>query len=141
MVSRLLTHLGTQILETKISTAPETTLDQWDRLHNVNTRGVFMCMREEIRAMLQNKPTAMEEGGPLTRGAILNMGSVASKVAIPGNISYTAAKHVCRMLFTFAAIYSVFAGRQWNDEGCWYVPFSVALRCSQSYIGSWLPRG
>jgi len=51
-------------------------------------------MREEIKAMLKNKPTSMTEGGLQTRGAIVNMGSIASKVALTNYLSYTTAKHV-----------------------------------------------
>lgn len=87
-----------QILDGVQTTVPETTLEQWERIDRVNTRGVFFCMREEIRAMLKNTPISMTDGGPPTRGAILNMGSVASKIGIKGNIAYTAAKHVCELI-------------------------------------------
>jgi len=72
----------------------ETLLEQFEQVYNVNARGVFLSMREEIKAMLKNKPQV--KGGHPTRGAILNMGSLASKRGLPNSISYTASKHVRR---------------------------------------------
>jgi NAD(P)-dependent dehydrogenase (short-subunit alcohol dehydrogenase family) len=60
---------------------PEVTLDQWDRLHAVNLRGVFICMREAIRRM-QGRG-----------GSIVNISSVSSMhVGAFGNSTYAAAK-------------------------------------------------
>ena len=83
-----------------------------------------MCMREEIVAMLKNKPAPMTEDGPPIRGAIVNVGSVASKVAEPLNIAYTASKHVrihcCSSLFLSFLLDSFVSssGRQRYDQVC-----------------------
>jgi NAD(P)-dependent dehydrogenase (short-subunit alcohol dehydrogenase family) len=69
-------------------------LAQWDLVNNINARGVFLCTREEIKAMLKNKPISAIEGRPPARGAIVNVGSVASKVGTPGNVAYASSKHV-----------------------------------------------
>ncbi len=57
-------------------------VDDFDSAIRVNLRGIFLCMREEIRAMLQN-------GG----GAIVNMASTAGLSGWPGIGAYVASKH------------------------------------------------
>ncbi len=59
----------------------EVTEDDWDRLLDVNLRGVFLCMKHEIPLMLR-------QGG----GAIVNTGSGASVIGIAGQAAYCAAK-------------------------------------------------
>ena len=64
--------------------APTADLDveEWDRVHNIDLRGVFLCMKYEI-------PLMLERGG----GAIVNTSSGAGVVGIQGNPAYCAAKH------------------------------------------------
>ena len=60
----------------------ETPLDEWDRIMNIDLRGVFLCMKYEIPRMLAS-------GG----GAIVNTSSGAGVIGIKGSPAYTAAKH------------------------------------------------
>ena len=60
----------------------ETSDDDFDKIIAVDLRGVFLCMKYEIQAMLKH-------GG----GAIINTASVAGVVADPGMAPYAAAKH------------------------------------------------
>lgn len=112
-----------QVAEPKPALITENTLDEWDRVMNVNARGVFVCMREEIKAMLLNEPLSMISGKPPTRGAILNMGSAASLVALPGYAAYTASKHV--RAYPNIAVKTVIdrtsIGCQRFYESCWCV--------------------
>lgn len=57
-------------------------VEDFDRTIAVDLRGVFLCLKYEIGAMLKT-------GG----GAIVNTASVAGVVADPGMASYVAAKH------------------------------------------------
>lgn len=57
-------------------------LDTWNRVVGVDLTGVFLCLRAEIRHMVDN-------GG----GAIVNTSSFAGLKAAPGLHAYTAAKH------------------------------------------------
>lgn len=59
----------------------DTELEEWDRITGVNLRGVFLCMRAELPAMVP------------TGGAIVNVSSVMGTVAIAGASPYVAAKH------------------------------------------------
>jgi NAD(P)-dependent dehydrogenase (short-subunit alcohol dehydrogenase family) len=56
--------------------------DEWDRVMGVMLRGVFLCMKYEIQAMLAN-------GG----GAIVNTASGAGLVGYPNQSAYVASKH------------------------------------------------
>jgi NAD(P)-dependent dehydrogenase (short-subunit alcohol dehydrogenase family) len=54
----------------------------WDRIIAVNLKGVFLCMKYEVRCMAA-------AGG----GAIVNMASLAGVLAEPGCYAYVASKH------------------------------------------------
>lgn len=61
----------------------ESTEENWDQVHAVNLKGVWLCLRSEVAQMQQS-------GG----GAIVNTSSVAGLVGIPFGLSaYTASKH------------------------------------------------
>src|SRR3954470_19077447 len=55
---------------------------EWDRIIDVDLRGVFLCMKYEI-------PLILKQGG----GAIVNTSSGAGIIGIKGSPAYTAAKH------------------------------------------------
>ena len=57
-------------------------LSDWDHLMSINLKGVWLCLKYEIRQMLK-------QGG----GAIVNMSSVAGIIGMRGYSSYVAAKH------------------------------------------------
>jgi len=67
--------------------------EAFDRLVAVNVKGVFLCLKHEIRRML--------DGGG---GAIVNMGSVASFRPQPTQSVYTATKHAVLGLTRNAAV-------------------------------------
>jgi NAD(P)-dependent dehydrogenase (short-subunit alcohol dehydrogenase family) len=55
----------------------------WDRIFSVNARGVYLCLKHELRSMLA-------AGG----GSVVNIASYAGlHVQIPGVAAYAAAKH------------------------------------------------
>jgi NAD(P)-dependent dehydrogenase (short-subunit alcohol dehydrogenase family) len=56
--------------------------ESFDRMVAVNLKGVWLCMREEIRHMLT-------QGG----GAIVNTGSIAGLIGLQTSSAYVAAKH------------------------------------------------
>ncbi len=67
--------------------------EDWDRTMAVNLKGVFLCMKYEIRAMLK-------QGG----GAIVNIGSGNEHAAAPGCSAYIAAKRGLLGLTAVAAL-------------------------------------
>ena len=54
----------------------------WDQLMAVNLRGVFLCCRAVLPAMIAQR-----------RGTIINIGSVVTSRTLPGSGAYTAAKY------------------------------------------------
>ena len=60
----------------------DATEEDWDRVNAINLKGVWLCMRREIRDMLKT-------GG----GAVVNTASVAGLVGWRGSATYSATKH------------------------------------------------
>ena len=56
--------------------------EEWNRIIDIDLRGVFLCMKHEI-------PLILKQG----RGAIVNTSSGAGIIGIKGSPAYTAAKH------------------------------------------------
>lgn len=69
-------------IEGKLQLTADTDVDNFDRVIAVNMRGVFLCMKHEIRQMLQH-------GG----GAIVNASSIAGLIGGKwGTVAYNASK-------------------------------------------------
>jgi NAD(P)-dependent dehydrogenase (short-subunit alcohol dehydrogenase family) len=66
----------------KLAPTAESTIEEWDRVININLRGVWACLKHEIRQM-------QKQGS----GAIVNNASVGALTGNPGIPSYIASKH------------------------------------------------
>jgi NAD(P)-dependent dehydrogenase (short-subunit alcohol dehydrogenase family) len=71
----------------------EQTTEEWDRVHSVNLRGVFLCMKHAIAAMLRS-------GG----GTVVNVSSATGIVGWKGHATYSAAKAGVHQLTKAAAL-------------------------------------
>jgi NAD(P)-dependent dehydrogenase (short-subunit alcohol dehydrogenase family) len=71
----------------------EQTSENWDKIHSVNIRGVFLCMKYGIEAMLR-------AGG----GSIVNTGSASAVVGWKGHSVYGAAKAGVHQMTKAAAL-------------------------------------
>ena len=67
--------------------------DEWDRVHRVNIRGVFLCLREAARAMVAAREP----------GAIVATGSVSGIVSDRGIVNYSTSKAAVHQLVRVAA--------------------------------------
>lgn len=61
---------------------PDADEDMWDDIIAVNLKGVFLCMKYEVRAMERQKS-----------GVIVNVSSLSGILAEPGCYAYVASKH------------------------------------------------
>lgn len=66
---------------------------EFDRIFDVNVKGVWLCMKAEI-------PLMLEQGS----GAIINTASVLGLTAVPNNAAYVASKHAVIGLTKAAAL-------------------------------------
>lgn len=69
-------------IEGEQAVTTECTEENWQKVIDVNLKGVWLCMKYEIPLMLK------KEGG-----AIVNCSSIAGKVGFPGIPAYVASKH------------------------------------------------
>ncbi len=69
-------------VEENIGTTADLKEEEWDRIININLRGIFLCMKYEI-------PLMLKQGA----GAIVNTSSGAGIVGFKGIPAYTASKH------------------------------------------------
>jgi NAD(P)-dependent dehydrogenase (short-subunit alcohol dehydrogenase family) len=67
--------------EQPITATADLTEQEWDRIVDINLRGVFLCMKHEIPLMLRNG------------GVIVNTSSGAGVKGFKGQAAYAAAKH------------------------------------------------
>jgi NAD(P)-dependent dehydrogenase (short-subunit alcohol dehydrogenase family) len=80
-------------IEGKVASFADQTEENFDRIVAVNLRGVFLCLRAEIAAMLN-------AGG----GAIVNLSSIAGLIGFSGLCPYVASKHGVNGLTKNAAL-------------------------------------
>ena len=90
-------------IESPVARIADAKESDWDRSMAVNLKGVWLCLRAELRQM--------ERQG---HGAIVNTASVGGLTAVPGNASYSAAKHGVIGLTRTAAVEYVGAGIRVN---------------------------
>jgi NAD(P)-dependent dehydrogenase (short-subunit alcohol dehydrogenase family) len=67
--------------------------EEWDRVINVNQKGIWLCMKHEIRHMLEQRG-----------GAIVNTSSGAGIKGFPYHAAYSASKHAIIGLTRTAAL-------------------------------------
>jgi NAD(P)-dependent dehydrogenase (short-subunit alcohol dehydrogenase family) len=69
-------------VEQKLALTADLAVEEWDRVSNIDLRGVFLCLKHEI-------PLMLKQGG----GAIVNTSSGAGVKGFKEEAAYIAAKH------------------------------------------------
>jgi NAD(P)-dependent dehydrogenase (short-subunit alcohol dehydrogenase family) len=67
--------------------------DMWDKVMNINAKGVWLCMKYQLPHLLAAKG-----------GVVVNISSKAGLGAVPGNVAYAASKHAVIGITKTAAI-------------------------------------
>jgi NAD(P)-dependent dehydrogenase (short-subunit alcohol dehydrogenase family) len=86
--------VGPDGLRLPVLNVADTPLDIWDKTVDVNLKGVFLCLKHEIRQM-----TAQGGGG-----AIVNTSSVGAQKPLPGFGAYSASKAGINILTQITAL-------------------------------------
>jgi NAD(P)-dependent dehydrogenase (short-subunit alcohol dehydrogenase family) len=66
-----------------------TPLDDLDFMYNVNQKGTFLCMQEQVKMMLNQD----KQGDAGKRGVIVNMASMSGLIGVPYAAPYSSTKH------------------------------------------------
>ncbi|KAF7927124.1 hypothetical protein EAE99_005455 [Botrytis elliptica] len=79
----------------------------FDKVTSVNTKGLMLCVRAELNAMLAHetrKMTSRSGERDIGRGVILNANSATSYAGLPAETAYTVSKHAVMGLTKMAAL-------------------------------------
>jgi len=82
----------------------DTTAEDFLKCLDVNTLGVFLCTKHQIKQMMKQETIQVEEGRPIQRGSIVNCASVNSIMAAQTVGPYTASKHAVMGITKVAAL-------------------------------------
>lgn len=85
------------------TTCHETTVEAWDRVHAINSRGPFLCSRAAL-------PVMLAQGS----GHVITVASVAGQIVFPGRCAYTASKGAALMFAKSLAVDYAKAGIRSN---------------------------
>ncbi|KAK0455727.1 3-oxoacyl-reductase, partial [Desarmillaria tabescens] len=92
------------ISENILAPTADTSVATYDQVNNINARGVFLCMREQLKVMQDQESVAHIPGRPGVHGSIINMSSVYRCLGTNGFTSYVTSKHAVIGLTKAAAI-------------------------------------
>ncbi|SMO45404.1 SDR family oxidoreductase [Fodinibius sediminis] len=79
-------------IEGEQALTPDCSVENWNRVIDINLRGTWFCMKYEIPKMIQYG------------GAIVNISSIAGLIGFPGIPAYTSSKHGINGLTKTAAL-------------------------------------
>jgi NAD(P)-dependent dehydrogenase (short-subunit alcohol dehydrogenase family) len=105
------------------------TVEEWDKVHNTNLRGTFICTQEAARRMVSKSHG----------GSIITLGSGCNKLAFPRLVDYTASKGGIEM---FTKVAAVELGKYQIRVNC-VAPGATEVERTKAeagdYAGTWAP--
>lgn len=78
----------------RAGSSPDISAAEFDKLHAVNSRGMWLCQRAELTQMLKQEPLQHSDSPHAPRGAIGNVASMAGLLSHRGFPAYCATKHM-----------------------------------------------
>tara|TARA_R110002003_G_scaffold3_22_gene131 strand:+ start:21385 stop:21984 length:600 start_codon:yes stop_codon:yes gene_type:complete len=86
-------------------TISEMNLELWQKTQDVNSTGILLATKYEMRQMMkQDSIDGIEKGRVPQSGSIINCASVNSLQTMPSSAAYTASKHACAGITKAAAL-------------------------------------
>ncbi|RUS46310.1 SDR family NAD(P)-dependent oxidoreductase [Cohnella sp. AR92] len=98
----------------------ETTIEEWNRMLNINVTGVFLGMKHVIPVMAKRK-----------KGSVINASSIAGLIGAPGHAMYGASKGAVRTMTKDAAIEFAGTGVRVNSIHPGYINTAMAQYASE----------
>ncbi|PLB50192.1 oxidoreductase [Aspergillus steynii IBT 23096] len=95
----------------------DTDIENFDRIMNINAKGMMLCVRAQTAAMRKQTPKTFQGRNgtrDIGRGAIVNIASAHSFVGLPGKMSYTMSKHAVMALTKMAGMDHAAEGVRYN---------------------------
>ncbi|KAF2494615.1 NAD(P)-binding protein [Lophium mytilinum] len=79
-------------------------IEHFQKVQDVNSTGVFLCTKHELRQMIKQSSIEVESGRVPQVGSVVNCASVNSIQTMAGSTAYTASKHAVVGITKTAAI-------------------------------------
>ncbi|KAL8949408.1 MAG: hypothetical protein Q9222_004477 [Ikaeria aurantiellina] len=87
--------------------AYNSTVEEYDKVMDINAKGVLTCVRAVSKAMVSQEPRSVKTRSgtrDIGRGSIVNLASACSYAALPGKVAYVASKHAVMGITKTAAL-------------------------------------
>lgn len=97
----------------------------WDKVHSVNLKGVFLCMKHEARVMVA-----------AGQGAIVNNASIAGVIGSPGVTAYSATKGGSLAMMRAAAVELAPKGIRVNAVSPGFVDGPMVDRLPEDFVSA-----
>lgn len=106
----------------------DTLTEDMDLMYNINQRGTFWCMQEQIKIMLKQQKL----GDAGKKGTIVNMASMSGLIGVPYAAPYSSTKHAVRKLSSYHEIVPAADSSTRSSASPNQQPWSTHMKASTS---------
>ncbi|KAI7229869.1 NAD(P)-binding protein [Hortaea werneckii] len=111
----------------------ETSLEEFDRINNINYKGCWLCSRAEIQQILKQEPLPTHDGRPGNRGSVVNIASQLGIVGRPAARTYPSIPSLTllakELKLTFSAAYCGSKAAVISMTRCDYSKDNIRVNC------------